>query len=73
MFTTSEGLFEPTVIFSRQTNPLTTFQTMMNEIIWDLINMGKMASFIDDVIIGIEGEEGYDQVGERGCKEVGRE
>ena len=38
------------------------FQTMMNEILWDLINTGKMASFIDDIIIGIKGEEGYDEL-----------
>ena len=34
----------------------------MNEILQDLINMGKVASFIDDVIIGTEAEEGYDEL-----------
>ena len=33
LFVTSEGLFEPTVIFFRLTNFLVTFQTMMNKII----------------------------------------
>ena len=35
-------------------NSLAMFQTMMNEILWDLINTGKVVSFIDDVIIGTE-------------------
>ena len=35
---------------------------MMNKILQDLINTGKVVSFIDDVIIGIETEEGYDKI-----------
>ena len=35
---------------------------MMNEILWDLINTGKVASFIDDIIIGAETEEEYDEL-----------
>jgi len=34
----------------------------MNEILQDLINTGKVASFIDDVIVGIEEEEGHDEI-----------
>jgi len=34
----------------------------MNEILWDLINTREVASFIDDVIVGIKKEEGYDKV-----------
>jgi len=30
---------------------------MMNEIMWDLINTGKVVSFINDVIIGTEREK----------------
>ena len=33
------------------------FQTMMNEILQDLINTGKIISFINDVIIGTDREE----------------
>jgi len=32
---------------------------MMNEILQDLINTGKVASFIDNVIIGTKMEEGH--------------
>jgi len=35
---------------------------MMNELLRDLINTGKVAVFIDDVIIGMETEEGHDKI-----------
>ena len=62
MFTTSEGSFKPTVMFFGLTNSSATFQTMMNKILWDLINTGKVASFIDDVIIRTEREEGHNEL-----------
>ena len=34
----------------------------MNELLRDLINIGKVAAFIDDVIIGIESEEGHNEL-----------
>ena len=60
--TTPEGFFEPTVMFFGLTNSLTTFQAMINELLRDLINTGKVAAFIDDVIVGMEMEEGYDEI-----------
>jgi len=35
---------------------------MINEILRDLINTGKVASFIDNVIVGTEEEKGYDKI-----------
>ena len=35
---------------------------MMNELLRDLINIGKVAVFIDDVIVGTETEEGHDEL-----------
>jgi len=61
-FTTPEGLFEPTVMFFGLTNSPATFQAMMNELLRDLINIGKVAVFIDDVIVGTESEEGHDEL-----------
>jgi len=58
-FTTLEGSFEPMVMFIRLTNSLAMFQTMMNKLLRDLVNTGKVAVFIDDVIVGIEMEEGH--------------
>ena len=62
MFTTPEGSFEPTVMFFGLTNSPATFQTMMNELLRDLINTGKVVAFIDDVIVGMEMEEGHDKI-----------
>ena len=57
-----EGSFEPTVMFFGLTNLLATFQTMMNELLKDLVNMEKVAVFIDDVIVGTEGEEEHNEL-----------
>ena len=62
VFTTIEGSFKPTVIFFGLTNLLAIFQTMMNEILQDLINTGKVVSFIDDMIVGMEREEEHDKI-----------
>ena len=62
VFTMLEGLFEPTVMFFGLTNSPATFQTMMNELLRDLTNMGKVAVFIDDVIVGMETKEGHDEL-----------
>jgi len=59
---TPEGSFEPTVIFFGLTNSPATFQAMMNELLRDLINTGKIAVFIDDVIVETETEEGHDEL-----------
>jgi len=61
-FTTPEELFEPMVMFFGLTNSPATFQAMMNELLRDLINIGKVAVFIDDVIVGTETEKGHDEL-----------
>jgi len=61
-FTTPEGSFEPTIMFFRLTNSPDTFQAMMNELLRDLTNTGKVAVFIDDVIVGTETEERHDEL-----------
>jgi len=57
-----EGLFEPTVMFFGLTNLLAIFQVIMNELLKDLINIGKVKSFIDDIIVEIKTEEGYNEL-----------
>jgi len=61
-FTTYVGSYEPVVMFFRMTNSPATFQGMMNEILRDMINEGKVAAFVDDVLIGTEMEEGHDKL-----------
>ena len=62
VFTMPEGSFEPIVMFFGLTNSPVTFQAMMNELLRNLINIGKVAAFIDDVIIRMEIEEGHDKI-----------
>ena len=38
---------------------------MTNEILRDLINTGKVASFIDDIIVDTEEKEGYNEMAEK--------
>ena len=61
-FMTLEKSFEPTVIFFGLTNLPATFQAIINKLLRNLINTGKVAAFIDDVIVGMEGEEGHDEL-----------
>ena len=62
VFTMPEGSFEPTVMFFGLTNSPATFQAIINELLRDLINTGKVATFIDDVIVGTETEKGHDEL-----------
>ena len=69
-FTMPEGLFELMVMFFGLTNSLATLQTIMNKILQNLINTRKVASFIDNVIIGTEAEEGHDEMVEEVVKRL---
>ena len=61
-FMTPERSFKPTVMFFGLTNSPATFQTMINELLRDLINTGKVVAFIDNVIVGMETEEGHNEI-----------
>jgi len=56
------GFFEPTVMFFRMTNLPATFQAIINEILRDLINKGKVAAFVDDVLVGTKTKEGHNEI-----------
>ena len=61
-FMTPERSFKPTVMFFGLTNSPATFQTMINELLRDLIYTGKVVAFIDNVIVGMETEEGHNEI-----------
>jgi len=61
-FSMSEGSFEPTVMFFGLTNSLATFQTMMNDLLRDLVVKEKVAVFIDDIMVATETEKGHDEI-----------
>jgi len=69
-FTTHVGSFEPTVMFFGMMNLPATFQAMMNKILRDMINEGKVAAFVDDVLVGTETEEGHDKIMEEVLKRL---
>ena len=70
VFTTHVGSFEPIVIFFGITNLPAIFQAIMNEILRDLINEGKVTVFVDDVLVGIEIEEGHNEIVEKILKRL---
>jgi len=59
------GAYEPTVIYFGLTNSPTTFQTMMSDLFWDLINQGDTATFIDDILVATDTKEGHDELVEK--------
>ena len=56
------------VMFFGLTNSLAMFQTIINKILWDLINTGEVASFIDNIIIGIEEKKRHNEIVEEVVK-----
>ena len=56
------GSFKPTVMFFEMTNLPATFQAMINDIMGDMINEGKVVAFVDDILVGTETKEGYDKI-----------
>jgi len=69
-FTTHIGSYEPVVMFFGMTNSPATFQGMMNEILRDMINEGKVAAFVDDVLIETETKKGHDELVEEVLKQL---
>ena len=64
------GSFEPTVMFFGMMNLPATFQAIMNEILRDMINKGKVVAFVNDVLVETETEEGHDEIVEEVLKRL---
>jgi len=62
VFTMHIRAYEPTVMYFGLTNSSSTFQTMINDLFWDLINQGDTATFIDDILIAIDTEKGHNEL-----------
>ena len=67
---THVGSFELTVIFFGMTNSPATFQAIMNEILRDMINEGKVVAFVDNVLVGTETEKGHNEIMEEVLKRL---
>ncbi len=50
-FWTNQGLFEPTVMFFGLCNSPVMFQTMMNNILCEFINHGKVICYMDNILV----------------------
>ena len=50
-FKMNRGLYELTVMFFGPTNLPATFQSMVNEILRDLIDGGHVLIYLDDILI----------------------
>ena len=47
------------------TNSLAIFQTIINKILRDLVNKGKVAAFVDDILVETKIEKGHDKIIEK--------
>jgi len=62
VFSMPEDAYELMVMFFGLTNLLATFQAMINYLLRDIIEVGDMAAFINDVMMGTETEEGHNNI-----------
>jgi len=69
-FTMHIRAYKPTVMYFGLTNSPATFQTMMNDIFWDLINQGDTATFIDNILVATDTEEKHDELVEEVLKRL---
>jgi len=61
-FTTHIGAYEPIVMYFGLTNSPATFQAMMNDLFRDLINQEDTVTFINDILVATDIEEGHDKL-----------
>jgi len=57
-------------MYFRLTNSPATFQTMMNDLFRNLINQGDTVTFIDDILVATDTEEGHDELVEEVLKRL---
>jgi len=57
-------------MFFGMTNSPAIFQAIMNKILRDMINEGKVAAFVDDILVGTETEEGHNEIVEEVLKRL---
>ena len=64
------GVYEPTIIFFSLTNSLAIFQAIMNNILKDLIGIGDMVAFIDDILVETKDKKRYNKIVEEVLKRI---
>jgi len=61
-FTIYIGAYEPIVMYFGLTNSPATFQTIMNNLFHNMINQENIVTFIDNIIVATDIEEGHDEL-----------
>ena len=62
VFTMHLGVYKPTVMFFGLTNSPATFQTMINDILRDLIDTRDVVASMDDVLVKTENEKKHNEI-----------
>ena len=62
VFTMHIRACKPTVIYFGLTNSPTTFQTIINDLFHNLINQGDIATFINNILVATNTEEGHNEL-----------
>jgi len=57
-------------MFFGMTNLPATFQAIINKILRDMINEGKVVAFVDNVLVGTKTKEGHDEIVEEVLKRL---
>jgi len=57
-------------MFFGLTNSLATFQTIINNILRDLIDMGNIAAFMDDVLVETKNEKKHNKIVEEVLRRI---
>ena len=70
VFTMHIGAYKSIVMYFGLTNSPATFQTMINNLFRDLINQGDTATFIDDILVATDTEEGHNELVEEVLKRL---
>jgi len=62
MFIIHLGVYKPTMIFFGLTNLPAIFQAMMNNILRNLIDIGDIVAFMDNMLVEIKNKKKHDKV-----------
>jgi len=69
-FTTHIGAYKSIVMYFGLMNSPAIFQAMMNNLFRDLINKGDIATFINNILVATDTEEGHDKLVEEVLKRL---
>jgi len=69
-FMTHIRAYEPIVMYFGLMNSPATFQAMMNDLFWDLINKEDTVTFIDNILVATDIKEGHNKLVEEVLKRL---